>query len=189
MSVQSDALASEPSRPLLRVEYEALVADGHLADEPVELIEGRLVLMSPEGSAHAATVTRISRSLTFALGDRAWVRTGHPLATSEVSEPEPDIAVVAPGEHFREHPRSALLVVEVSFSSIRKDRLVKPAIYAAAGVPEYWIVDLTADTVVVMREPGPAGYARSENRGPGQVIALLAYPDVRLAVEDMLPPR
>jgi Uma2 family endonuclease len=189
MSVHSEALESEPTRPLLRVEYEALVEAGHLEDEPVELLEGRLVLMSPEGAPHAATISELSYVLTFALGNRARVRTGHPLAASEVSEPEPDIAVVVSGDYFREHPRSALLVVEVSFSSIRKDRLVKPAIYAAAGVPEYWVVDLTADTLVVMREPGPAGYARAQTYVRGEVLELVAFPDVRLAVDDVLPPR
>jgi Uma2 family endonuclease len=97
--------------------------------------------------------------------------------------------VVLPGGYDSEHPRTALLVVEVSFSSLRKDRFVKPAIYAAAGIPEYWIVDLTSDTVVVMREPGPAGYSRAENHGRGQVIEMRSFPDVRLAVDDILPPR
>jgi Uma2 family endonuclease len=178
----------EPIRPLLRAEYDFLVDAGLLEGEPVELLEGRLVLVSPEGPQHASTQMRLTRLLTLALGERAWVRTGNPLAASEVSEPEPDVAVIDPGDYDSMHPATARLVVEISSSSIRKDRLVKPTIYAAAGIPEYWIVDLPADSVTVLRDPRAGGYATAQSYGRGTCIALLAFPDVVLEVDAFLPP-
>jgi Uma2 family endonuclease len=188
MSVEIDALDQEPTRPLLREEYDALVEAGFLEDEPVELIEGRLVIMSPEGAPHSAAITSIGHTLALVLGERAWVRTGHPFAASNVSEPEPDVCVVRPGDYWKDHPQSALLVIEVAFSSIRKDRMVKPRVYAAAGVPEYWIVDLNSDTVTILRDPTPVGYATAQDRARGQSIGLLAFPDVVLDVDSFLPP-
>ncbi len=188
MSVPLDDRNQGPTRPLLRAEYDALVDLGHLVGEPIELIDGQLVWMSPEGSSHARTIMRIGRALTLAIGERAWVRTGAPFAASEVSEPEPDVAVVPDGDYYREHPSTALLLIEVSFSSIQKDRMVKQRIYAAAGVPEYWIVDLTSNTVIVMREPRADGYGTAESYERGQAIALLAFPEISLALEDFLPP-
>lgn len=183
-----EALSQEPTRPLRRVEYEALVEAGHLVGEPIELIDGRLVEVSPEGAQHSATIWRLHRLLTFALGDRAWARAGNPFAASDVSEPEPDICVVQPGDYDREHPGSAILTVEVAYSSIRRDRVVKSRIYAAAGVPEYWIVDLTNGTVIVMRDPSGAEYVSTEIRRRGQRVEPAAFPDVSLALDEFLPP-
>ncbi len=185
-----DALALEPTRPLLRREYDQLVELGVLDSEPVELIEGRMVVMSPEGAPHASTISKLGRLLVLALDGRAIVRVASPLAVSDSSEPEPDLAAVdLEGDFDVEHPETAFLVVEVSHSSLRKDRFVKPALYAGAGVPEYWIVDLTADTVTVLREPVDGGYASTVSRVAGQSIALVAFPDVTIALDDFLPRR
>jgi Uma2 family endonuclease len=95
---------------------------------------------------------------------------------------------VPTANYFGSHPQEALLVIEVAFSSIRRDRLVKPRIYAAAGIPEYWIVDLTTDSVTVLRYPISAGYTAAEEYGRGQRIRLHALPEVVLAVDLFLPP-
>lgn len=189
-AVLPDVLALEPTRPLMRREYDQLVESGALESEPVELIEGRMVVMSPEGAPHASTISKLGRLLVLALDGRASIRFGSPLAVSDSSEPEPDLAAVAVDDDFGvEHPETAFLVIEVSYSSLRKDRFIKPALYAGAGIPEYWIVDLTAHSVSVLREPVAGGYASTESRVAGQSIALAAFPDVSFALDDFLPRR
>jgi len=103
------------------------------------------------------------------------------------SAPEPDLAVV-PRDHGAGHPRSAFLLVEAADSSLRKDRLVKAPLYAATGVQEYWILDLDARSIEVLRDPSPSGFRSVERHGPGDTIPLEAFPDVRVAVSDVLPP-
>ena len=129
-------------RRLQRAEYDRMVGFGMFRGEKIELLQGRLVTMSPQGKPHAFSVTRLNRLLVRALGDRAEVRVQAPFGASAESEPEPDIAVVLPGDYLDEHPRRALLLIEVAESSLQDDRRIKGPMYAAAGVPEYWIVDL-----------------------------------------------
>lgn len=183
--MSADLLGLEPMRPLRRAEYDQLVELGVFDGEKLELIEGRLVLMSPEGARHAKVVARIHRALLLALDGRAIVRTGAPLAVSTTSAPEPDVAAV-PIDDVPGHPTTAFLAVEVSDSSLRRDRFIKPALYAGAGVPEYWIVDLAADAVIVLRDPVDGGYATSTPAARGHVIALVAFPDVSVQVEEIL---
>ncbi|MGQ0464092.1 MAG: Uma2 family endonuclease [Sporichthyaceae bacterium] len=183
--MSTDLLALEPTRPLRREEYDRLVEMGVFVDEKLELVEGRLVLMSPEGARHAKVVARIHRALLLALDGRAIIRTGAPLAVSDTSSPEPDVAAV-PVDEGPGHPTTAFLVVEVSDSSLRKDSFIKPPLYAGAAVPEYWIVDLVADAVRVLRDPVEGGYASAASYGAGQSIGLVAFPDVSLAVSEIL---
>jgi Uma2 family endonuclease len=108
------------------------------------------------------------------------------------SVPEPDVAVV-PGRHtdyVRAHPTTALLVVEVSDSSLAQDRLTKTAIYATAGVPEYWIVNLRDDVVEVHRAPDPSTRRYAERRVVARTerIELVAVPGVSIAAGEIIPP-
>ncbi len=182
----ADLLGLEPTRPLRREEYDRLVDAGVFEGERLELIEGRLVLKSPEGPRHAAVIGAVTELLVLALQGRAMIRPGNPLAVSDTSEPEPDVAVVALGSYSSAHPGTALLAVEVSHSSLRKDRFIKPALYAGAGVLEYWIVDLVADVITVLKDPADGGYASVTTHGAGQSVTLAAFPDVTLAVDEIL---
>jgi Uma2 family endonuclease len=181
-----DLLGSEPIRPLMRAEYDQLVEAGAFDEEHLELIEGRLVLMSPEGPRHADVVSVVTELLVLALRGRARIRPGNPLAVSDRSEPEPDVAVVALGDHSRSHPTTGFLAVEVSLSSLRKDRLIKPTLYATADVQEYWIVDLAADTVPVLTDPVDGFYRTVTTKVPGEEITLAAFPDVTVSVAEIL---
>src|SRR5204862_7210636 len=107
--------------------------------------------------------------------------------------PEPDVVLV-PGtaaDYDAAHPSKALLIVEVADSSLVQDRLTKDAIYASAGIPEYWIVNLRDDRVEVFRSPEPAARTYRERGVASRVetIALLSFPDARVAVDDLLPRR
>src|SRR5262245_60150326 len=141
------APTNEPPDPrrLTVEQYFALVDDGLLArDDRVELLEGVVVAMAPSGPAHATAVNLVDEAVRKAIGERAAVRCQATFVSGRYSAPEPDVLVV-PGQlrdYARQHPASALLAIEVADSSLPSDRLSKSRIYAAAGIPEYWIVDL-----------------------------------------------
>jgi Uma2 family endonuclease len=172
--------------------YFALVDEGVLApDDRVELLEGVIVSVAPQSPSHAGVTERVAEVLRRAVGNRALVREDKPLVLAPRSVPEPDVMVV-PGrraDYLRAHPTTALLVVEVAESSLPQDRITKARIYAAAGIPEYWIVNLRDRRVEVYREPDAQvrGYLRRTAAGPGEEIVLVGLPDVRLATRTLLP--
>ena len=182
-----DLVATERVRPLRRVEYDRLVEEGFFGeDEKIELLEGVIVQMTPQGIGHAAAIERLTHLLVLALAPRARVRVQLPYAASDISEPEPDLAVVPPGQPEDSHPDRALLLIEVADSSLAKDRRVKTRIYAAAGVPEYWVVDVAGRTIEVRSDPGEDAYRRIRVARAGETIRLQAFPDVEIAVSDIL---
>jgi Uma2 family endonuclease len=101
------------------------------------------------------------------------------------------VAVLAgePRDYARRHSSTALLVVEVAQSSLAQDRLTKPRIYAAAAIPEYWIVNLRQDRIEVYRAPDAERRVYTDHRVAerGERIGLVAFPDIRIAVDDVLP--
>jgi Uma2 family endonuclease len=147
--------------------YNRMVVTGALEDEPVELLEGLLVEVSPQGSSHAWVIVRLTRHLSSA---RAWLAVQLPLEAKPRSEPEPDLALTEAEPTFDHHFRTAVLAVEVAVTSHKKDRETKAPIYARAGVPTYWLVDVPAEVVEVRTEPGPDGYARCEVYGLGTTV-------------------
>jgi Uma2 family endonuclease len=179
----------ERIRPLRRVEYDRLVELGVFdEDEKIELLRGVLVAMSPQGADHGYVIERLTKLFIDALGDRARLRPQAPFAASEISEPEPDLAVYPPAPYVRAHPDRALLVIEIAYSSLRKDRGIKAEIYAEAAVPEYWIVDLVHGGVEVRTAPQDGHYTRTLTYGRGESITVVAFPDIAIATDDFLPP-
>jgi Uma2 family endonuclease len=174
-------------RPLRRREFDQLVEFGAFHDERVELLAGVLIEMSPQGAAHSNAVAKLAALLIAALGSRAEIRSHSPLALSDESEPEPDVAVVPPGDYSRELPHTAFLVVEVADSSLRTDRQVKSALYAQAGIPEYWIVNLVQGAVEVHREPIDGRYAKELRFTRADTVDLASFPDARIAVDRFVP--
>lgn len=138
-------------------------------------------------------MNRTLYALVRAVGERATVRCQSSLVIRPRSVPEPDIAVV-PGPistYDSAHPTEALLAVEVADSSLAQDRITKAALYAAAGVPEYWIVNLRDDRVEVLRRPAPvAGRYRDVRVAVrGETIELVAVPEAMVEVSELLPGR
>jgi len=177
-------IAPDSVRPLSRAEYERLVALGWFEDERVELLKGILVEMSPQGPRHVAIIRRLTRLLVLAVGDRAEVQVQGPLALLDDSEPEPDLALVPPG-YEDELPPRAHLVIEVADSSLPKDRGIKAEIYAEAGIPEYWIVNVAERVVEVHRELQGGAYRACFVRRSGEEITVTALPDIRIAVDEI----
>ena len=179
-------------RPLRRSEYDKLVDNGCFEGEPIELLWGSLVRMSPQKTPHAAAVQFLNQFFVLALAPqkRATVRIQSPFAATDDSEPEPDVAVVPLGAYRDSHPTEALLIVEVAESSLKADR-AKAALYAAAGVPEYWIVNVNNDTVEVHRDPAPeeARYANVVAHASHAELSVAALPDCTLRLAELFGDR
>jgi Uma2 family endonuclease len=181
-------IEAEGHRPLKRVEYERLASLGYFEDERVELLFGVVVEMAPIDPAHEESSYQVRSCIELALGRRAVVRACSPFAASEISEPEPDIMVVPRANYWTENPSRAHLVVEVSRSSLRRDRGVKVRLYGLAQVDEYWIVNQCDGVVEVYRDARDGEWASKATYRRGDAIAMLAFPDVSVAVTDVLPP-
>jgi Uma2 family endonuclease len=150
-------------------------------DDRVELLNGQVVVMSPIGPRHAGCVKMLNRLL---LGVQ------DPLILSERAEPEPDLAVLAPRPdgYRRAHPRpeEVFLVIEVADSSLDRDHVRKIPLYAAAGIPEVWVVDLEGDVITLHRTPSPNGYGEITAASRGETISPHLLPHVSLAVDEIL---
>jgi Uma2 family endonuclease len=189
MSVMTTAFAPRP-RVWARADYDRLVDAGVFGpSDRVELLEGEIIEMCPEKSRHAAAVDLALEALRLAFGASHTIRVQHPLALSDASEPEPDLAVV-PGsarDYVSQHPTSAALVVEVSDTSLEYDRTRKARVYAKAAIAEYWIVNVVEGVLEVHRDPGPAGYRLVSRLTGGEAVSPLAADGVSVPVSDLLP--
>lgn len=173
--------------------YFKLVEEGLIApDDRVELLEGVIVSKLPHTPPHAGGIRRVDRVMRSALGQEAVFSPQLPLVASASSVPEPDFAVLAGRlEDYRTvHPTNALLVVEVAESTLPQDRLTKTRIYARAGIPDYWIVNLRDHVVEWFGEPDPdMRVYRSRGIAAGsEPLPLAAFPDVTIRAAELLPP-
>ncbi|HEX3127566.1 MAG TPA: Uma2 family endonuclease [Thermoanaerobaculia bacterium] len=174
-----------------REEYEHMAEAGVFGDRRVELVEGTVYDMTPQSRRHAAALRRTRKALE-AVCPRGWdVDVQMPFGAGEDSLPEPDLAIIPedPAGHAAAHPQAAALIVEVSDSSLRYDREHKTPLYARAGIPETWLVNLLQNRVEVYREPVDGLYRVRLSCGPGDRIAPLFRPDAAIPVASLLPPR
>jgi len=181
-----DGLPEKPRR-LSRSDYERMIAAGILVDEKVELLHGVVIEMSPQTSRHAYVISKLIAILAVRLAGRALVHAQAPLALTDDSEPEPDFYVTPIADFSKAHPRTTLLLIEVALTSIDKDKDVKAALYAAAEQPEYWLVDIENRCLVVHRTPKNGRYSDIRSFAEGERVAMLQFPDVDVAVSEMLP--
>ena len=148
-------------------DYHKMIDAGILGPgDRVELIEGQIVEMSPIGSFHAAYVDKLNKLLTLVLSDKAIVRNQSPLTIKDFSEPEPGISVLKPREdfYFSAHPlpTDVYLVIEVADSSLDIDREIKLPLYASAGIPEYWIININDEEIEAHHTPTGDRYKHKE---------------------------
>lgn len=178
-----------------RWEYNRMAEAGIFSPhDRVQLIDGDIVTMTPQNSPHAVAIGKTQRLIERLFEPNVWVRVQMPLIIDPDSEPEPDLAVVsgAPDDYRDEHPHSALLVIEVSDTTLQLDRDRKRVIYARGGILEYWIVNLADRTLEVYRDPiapagQPASYRSSQTLGPSDHITPLAAAGTAVTVADLLP--
>lgn len=186
------AIAIRDDHHWTREEYELRVEEGFFQPgERVELVEGVLYEMSPQSGYHAQCISRVLYQLLPVFSTGFHVRIQMPLALSEDSEPEPDVAVVpgTPESYGPSHPTSAKLVVEVAESSLLHDRKRKASLYARAGIPEYWLVNLVDWRLEVYREPLAGEYNSHTVFDLEDSLSPITRPEIRIAVADLLPSR
>lgn len=184
------AVLELPRHRFSRAQYEQMVEAGVFGPEDrLELLDGEVIDMAPQKSRHATAVTLVAEALRTVFGPGATVRVQLPFSLDQSSEPEPDVAVVpgAPRDYRDEHPTRALLICEVSDTTLAYDRGRKLAAYARAGIPEYWILDLTGETLEVCRQPRNGGYAERQIMPTDARVTPLHVPSQAIGVRDLLP--
>ncbi len=188
MAMTVRAIEHQPIRGLKRVEYEQLVKLGVFGDERVELVFGAVVQMSPIDPAHDEAVSNLMEVLVLALAGRARVRCQSPFAASDDSEPQPDIYVTALGDYWHEHPSRAFIAIEVAQSSLAYDRSEKALLYGMSEIDEYWVVDQVHGFVAVHRDRRDGRWQSLQTFQRGETISLVAFPDVTIRCDAVLPP-
>ena len=171
-------------------DYHRMVDAGLLEGRAVEFLHGEIVDMSPEGAPHAAASSDAGDYLSGLLGGGAQVRQSKPITIPAlVSEPEPDLAIVRRlGRGYRQQhpaPENVYWVVEYAQTSLSKDLDDKKRLYAEAGIPEYWVVNLRDGTLLVFRQPADGTYQFEQTLSRGE-LAPLAFPDLVISVDRLL---
>jgi Uma2 family endonuclease len=171
-------------------QYHQMIESGVLDDARFELLNGEIVEMPSEGITHAHRNSKGRKLLDRLLGDRAEVRDAKPITLpDQASEPEPDLALVeAPDDIYEIHhpyPENIYLLIEYSYTSLAKDKILKRKLYAKAGILEYWIVNLKDRQLIVHRDPKSDDYQSVQTLTSG-TISLLAFPDVTIDINQLL---
>jgi len=182
-----------PPRRLFSVhEYHQMAEAGILnPDERIELIEGEIVEMSPVGGPHIKRINDVTKLLNRSLGDRVEVSPQNPVRLDDRSEPMPGIAVLRYRGDDDDVPvvSDVLVLIEVSVSSLQRDLGWKLALYARAGVPQVWILDVKNWRLLRHADPADGQYRRVDELRPNDSISVPTIPDVSLSVAQMLGKR
>lgn len=159
-------------------------------DARVELVDGKIIDMSPIGSSHAGTVKRLIRIFNKVSNERWAISAQDPVHIDDHSEPEPDLMLLRPNtdDYTSRHPEpdDVFLLIEVSDASLDYDREEKLPVYGRSGISEVWIVNLNELALEIYREPNFTGYGSKTVLRPGQKASPLAFPDVILDLAELL---
>ncbi|HEV7893652.1 MAG TPA: Uma2 family endonuclease [Pyrinomonadaceae bacterium] len=171
-------------------EYRRMVEAGILREDArVELIGGEVVEMSPIGKRHAACVARLTQVITLLLQRAFLVWAQNPIQLDGYSEPQPDVVVLRPRDDFYENeppkPEDILLVIEVSDSTLAYDRKVKVPLYARAGIPEVWIVNLVEERVETFADLSGGVYQTTAAFSRGEEVQSRSLAALRLGVSEI----
>lgn len=178
-------------RPITVDEFEQLIETGFFGpEERVELVNGEMIQMPPIGDGHASHTKRSARIVSRLAGHRAILSVQDPIRLSRFARPQPDVALLRPSvDDYLSATATAkdvMLLIEVADSTLSFDRVIKGQLYAAAGIADYWIIDLVHRQLLVLREPTAEGYASVQTLAAGDSVAPLAFPDVTIAVSELL---
>ncbi|MGF1480018.1 MAG: Uma2 family endonuclease [Cyanophyceae cyanobacterium] len=169
-------------------DWHKLVESGLLEGKSVELLEGEIVNMSPEGISHSYTNRSVANHLRALLTNKAIISEAHPI-TLDNSEPEPDIAVVRLPEtiyrHHHPYPEDIYWLVEISYKTLKIDLEQKPQTYARNGISEYWVIDLINKKLIVHTQPNNNGYNQVQEFTRGTVTSQ-SFPKIAIALEKIL---
>ena len=166
-------------------DYHQMIESGLLDDRSLELINGEIIQMSPEGIAHSFYCRGTAKYLRQVLGDRAEISEAHPIIIPNDSEPEPDIAILRTPDTLYQHrhplPADVFWLIEIANTTLVKDLGVKKDLYALAGIPEYWVMNLQTLKLIVFRDLRHNRY-ESELCLSSGMISPLAFPDLSIDV-------
>jgi Uma2 family endonuclease len=179
-------------RQLTSTEYYGMMESGIIREgERVELILGQIFTMAAKGTRHTVSTTRLIEELPRLLQRRAIVRCQDPITLPNHSEPEPDIVIarLRSDDYVNSHPspEDIILVIEVADSTIKFDRDTKAPLYAAAGIGEYWIINLVDDRLEIYRQPEGNIYTSIEIVTPPRSIRLPHFSEISLNISDFFP--
>jgi Uma2 family endonuclease len=192
-TLQSQKESIVKPRRFTRSEYHGMADLGFFEGEQVELIEGEIVMTSPQKPRHSMSSGEIADILSAAFGPGYFAMQHSPLSLSGDSEPEPDVAIIKGNrrDFMQINPAMAELVVEVSLTRYYSyDSGRKASIYARAGIPEYWILNLLKNQLEVLREPQKVSskvyrYSRIRILLPGSTVSPLSVPKSKISVSDL----
>jgi Uma2 family endonuclease len=181
-------------RPLTLDDYHRMISTGIIHDnDRVELIAGQIFNMAAKGTKHTLCTRKLFKQILNLVGDRADVQSQDPIVLSNNSEPEPDIVIakLRADEYFDSHPAPVdiILVIEVADSTLNFDREIKLPLYAAAGISEYWIVNLIDNRLEIYRQPEGSIYANNQILTPPRSVPLPTFPELNLEISAIFPPQ
>ncbi len=185
-------MSAVPKKHLFSVtDWHGMVDHGLVLPETrAELIEGEIIDMASIGSRHAGRVNWLNHCFAPKVVETAVVSVQNPLQLGDFSEPQPDVLILRPDSDFysNQHPTppDVLLLIEVSDTSLKHDRTVKVPLYARFGIVEVWLVNLVENCIEVYLNPQPDGYAETVIKSPGEVIVPSQFPNLTVAVTDVL---
>lgn len=171
-------------------DFERMAETGVLGDDArVELIAGDIIDMSPINARHSGCVTALTDVVARRVAHQVSLHVQSPIRLTGNAMPQPDITILRPGRYAQAHPTPAdiLLVIEVADSSRHYDRTIKLPLYAAAGIPETWIVDLIDGTIERYTEPRDGRYQQVARAGRGETMTSIILPAIVVPVDDVLP--
>jgi Uma2 family endonuclease len=169
-------------------DYHQMISSGLLDNRSVELINGEIIQMAPEGVAHSFYCRGTAKYLRSILGDRAEISEAHPITLPNNSEPEPDLAIVRTPDTLYQHrhplPADIFWLIEIANSTLVKDLGIKKDIYAQSGIPEYWVMNLQTLELVVFKDLINHEY-RSEVCLNSGDISPIAFPELLIDVSHL----
>ncbi len=171
-------------------QYDEMIEHGILTTEDrVELLNGVIIEKMPKGIKHAAINDLAAEMFREKLGNRVIIRNQNPIVLDDYSEPEPDIVLAKPPRqiYLERHPtpEDILLVIEISDSTLGRDRVTKSLAYSKAGIQQYLVLNLQNETLEEYREPSEDGYQFKRTLRKGDSLNLVAFPEVEITIDDL----
>jgi Uma2 family endonuclease len=185
-------MISTQIRLLTSAEYYRMMETGIIHEgERVELISGQIFTMAVKGIRHTICTRRLFKQLIALIGEQADVQSQDPITLPNNSEPEPDVVIAKLREDNYENshplPADIILIIEVSDTTLKFDREVKAPLYAAAGINEYWIINLIDNRLEVHRQPENGIYTNVQMLMPPRSINPPEFPEITLNISDFFP--
>lgn len=178
------------AHPISVEEYDQMIEHGILTgDDKVELLNGVIIEKMPKGTKHSSANDRLTRFFYKLLDDKVIVRNQNPIWLDAFSEPEPNIVLASLDEKFyadrHPTPEDILLIIEVSDTTLGRDRFAKGLAYAKAGIRQYLVLNVQEETVEDYRNPNADGYGSKQTFQKGESFSLVAFPEIEIKVDDL----